>query len=98
MRRRAVDRRSAKPREPTVRLFVACYPPASVSKDLAHEAAALCARHDLPESRETPTEQIHLTLQFVGDTPVANLDAVRESVRRAASGLPAFELWPLRLI
>lgn len=98
MRRRAVDRRSAKPHEATVRLFVACYPPANVARELAREAAALCARLNLPDSRETPAEQIHLTLQFVGETPVSNLDGVRESVGRAASGLATFDLWPLRLV
>jgi 2'-5' RNA ligase len=98
MRRRAIDKRSAKPHEPTVRLFVAAYPPANVAKELAREASSLCARLNLPDSRETPNDQIHLTLQFVGETPVANLEGVRESVRRAASGLSPFDLWPLRII
>lgn len=81
-----------------MRLFVACYPPASVARELAREAAALCERRGLPDSRETALDQTHLTLQFVGDTAVGSLDGVRESVRRAASGLRAFELWPIRLI
>lgn len=98
MRRRAIDRRSGKAHEETVRLFVACYPPATVARELAREATALCERRGLPDSRETPADQVHLTLQFVGDTPLGALESVRESVRRAASGLGAFELWPIRLI
>lgn len=98
MRRRAIDRRSGKAHEETVRLFVACYPPATVARELAREAAALCERRGLPDSRETPADQVHLTLQFVGDTPLGALESVRESVRRAASGLGPFELWPIRLI
>lgn len=98
MRRRAIDRRSGKAHEETVRLFVACYPPASVARELSREAAALCERRGLPDSRETPPDQVHLTLQFVGDTPLGALESARESVRRAASGLRAFELWPIRLI
>lgn len=98
MRRRAIDRRSGKAHEETVRLFVACYPPATVSRELAREGAMLCERRALPDSRETPPEQTHLTLQFVGETPACAIEGVRESVRRAASGLRAFELWPIRLI
>lgn len=39
-----------------------------------------------------------MTLQFIGDTPAAEMDAVRESVERAAAGLSAFTLNLTRLI
>jgi 2'-5' RNA ligase len=39
-----------------------------------------------------PAEQVHLTLQFIGDTPAAEMDATIESVRRAAAGLSGFTL------
>ncbi len=57
------------------------------------------ARLNLPDrARLTPVEQTHLTLQFIGDTPAADLDATIESVQRAASGLRAFALNLQRLI
>jgi 2'-5' RNA ligase len=50
-------------------------------------------RLSLPyRARILPAEQVHLTLQFIGDTPAAEMDATAESVRRAAAGLPAFTL------
>lgn len=50
--------------------------------------------YTLPEHRETPAEQIHMTLQFIGDTPGSELDETIESVQRATAGLNAFELRP----
>ena len=49
---------------------------------------------DLGEHRTTPPEQAHLTLHFIGDTPVRDIDRTRESVLRACAGLPAFDLTP----
>lgn len=53
---------------------------------------------DLPAHRRTPPEQVHLTLQFIGDVLRKNLDATIESIDRASSGLKTFELSTLSLI
>lgn len=71
-----------KPRT-NLRLFVAVYPPPSIAETLI-ERLATC---ELPPHRLTPTEQIHLTLQFIGDMPSRRLDTTIESVDRAAAGL-----------
>ena len=77
-----------------LRLFVGVYPPPEV----AREMIAALNRLDLPDRRTTPLEQVHLTLQFVGDTPAADLERVIESVERAASGLTQPALTPEALI
>jgi len=77
------------------RLFVAAYPPHEIARAMIKSLRAI---HGLPDLRETPLEQIHLTLQFIGDVAVKDLDRTIESIERAASGLRAFDLKPLRLI
>lgn len=70
-----------------LRLFVALYPPSEV-------AAALLASlppQDVAPGRDTPPEQIHLTLHFIGDRSTRELPEVIESISRAASGLAAPE-------
>lgn len=77
-----------------LRLFVAAYPPISIAQKLADFAAGL----DLPAGRLTTPDQIHLTLQFIGETDVRQLEEVRESVRRSASGIEPFSLASGRLM
>jgi 2'-5' RNA ligase len=77
-----------------LRLFVAVHPPPDI-------AAAMLAALDalqLPAHRRTSVEQVHLTLQFIGDTPAGELEAVMESVRRSASGIRTLSLSSQRLI
>lgn len=76
------------------RLFVAAYPPEAV----VHGARLALDGLDLPEARATPLEQVHLTLQFIGDIDPRDVDEVRESVARSAAGIGAFELKPVRLV
>lgn len=77
-----------------VRLFVAAYPPRGVVERML----AAASRLELAAHRMTPAEQVHVTLCFIGDTPVREVEAVRESVARSVAGVPAFELTPRRLI
>jgi len=77
-----------------LRLFVAVYPPPATARVLLEVLAGL----DLPPHRLVPPEQVHLTLQFIGDTPTSKLAAVTETVRRAAGGLEGFPMTPQRLI
>ncbi|MEX2218973.1 MAG: RNA 2',3'-cyclic phosphodiesterase [Phycisphaerales bacterium] len=81
----------------TARLFVAVYPPEEV------RAACLGALRGLgpgldPAHRETPVEQVHLTLLFVGHVAEKEMGEVAESVERSAAGVGAFRLTPLRLV
>lgn len=77
-----------------LRLFVAAYPPLAVAGAMLDALGPL----RLPPHRVTRPDQLHLTLRFIGDTPASGLDAVIESVRRAAAGIGAFTLTPLRLV
>jgi 2'-5' RNA ligase len=83
----------ARPRD-NLRLFVGVYPPPEV----AGRMLAALGDLQLPPYRLTPVGQLHMTLQFIGDTPVKDLDATVESVDRSRAGLPPFELKPLRLM
>lgn len=78
----------------TLRLFVAAHPPPEVACALLEALAPL----GLPAHRAVPAAQIHLTLQFIGDTPAKRMAEVVESVERSCAGLEAFMLTPLRLI
>jgi 2'-5' RNA ligase len=80
--------------ETTLRLFVAVYPPAAD----AHAMLRAMRRLRPPPHRETPVEQVHLTLQFIGEVERRDLGDVIESVERSASGLEPFALRPERLI
>src|SRR5689334_14963030 len=75
-----------------LRLFVAAYPPSSVVEQLLGLVA------DVPGLRVTAPEQLHLTLQFIGDTLPRELEDVTESVRRAAAGLGTAAVSVQRLI
>lgn len=78
-----------------LRLFVAIYPP----PEFAGSALALLEGIDaLPPHRASPADQVHLTAQFIGETDPRRLDAVRESVARAASGLGPCAVYAERLI
>jgi 2'-5' RNA ligase len=66
-----------------VRLFVAAYPPVEVVKSLLDQLGAMKPKG----LKLSPPEHVHLTLQFIGDTELRDLEEVQESVLRAASGL-----------
>lgn len=71
-----------------LRLFVAAYPPEGLCRVLLEKARL----PDLMDARWTPPSQVHLTLQFIGDTEERDLPRVMESVDRACAGTPAFTL------
>ena len=72
----------------TLRLFVCLYPP----RDVAESLLSALAGQSLPEHRQVAAEQVHLTLHFIGEIDSRQLDEVRESVERSASGLECFSL------
>jgi RNA 2',3'-cyclic 3'-phosphodiesterase len=77
-----------------LRLFVAVYPTVEVARQLIETLQNI----ELPPHRVVPAEQVHITAQFIGDVPAADLDDTIESVRRSAAGLSSFLLKPQRLI
>ncbi len=81
----------------TLRLFVAVYP----SEESAREMLRALGRLDLPpvaRYRAAKAEQLHMTVQFIGDTDKPALPEVQESVERSAAGLPPFTLTPQKMI
>lgn len=77
-----------------LRLFVGIYPPHEICRLMLGALDEL----DLPAHRRTPPEQMHMTLQFIGDVLRKNLNATIESIERASSGLNTFELSTQSLI
>ncbi len=76
------------------RLFVAVYPPTEIARELV----AALSRLELPAYRAVPAQQVHMTLQFIGDTPAPPLDKTTESVERSPDGVMGFDLQPRLLI
>lgn len=79
----------------TFRLFVALVPDAPAATLLHDAAAAMAAR--LPPHRLIPSEQLHMTLAFIGDTRAKEVREVKESVDRSCAGLEPFTLTALRI-
>ena len=80
-----------------LRLFVAIYPPPDAARDMLRALAKL----DLPPDarhKVTRLDQLHMTVQFIGDVPGRDLDDVVESVERSAAGVTPFTLTPHRLV
>ncbi|MBC7773240.1 MAG: RNA 2',3'-cyclic phosphodiesterase [Pyrinomonadaceae bacterium] len=76
------------------RLFVAAYPP----PDVACRMIELLGRLDLPPHTVTSVEQIHMTLQFIGDTASRRMDEVTESVQRSTAGVARFAVEPASIL
>jgi 2'-5' RNA ligase len=70
-----------------VRLFVALYPPVELAALLVGRATALVGEAGLHDPRPVPAEKVHLTLLFLGDRGVREVESVRESVARSVAGL-----------
>jgi 2'-5' RNA ligase len=77
-----------------LRLFTAAYPPEA----WAVAASARLPELGLPAHRQVPVEQVHLTLLFIGRAAPGDLETIRTSIERSASGLPACTLSPRRFI
>ncbi len=75
-----------------VRLFVAAYPPPQTVVELL----GLLQPVALPPHQVA--SDMHLTVHFIGPVERRELPRIRETLERAASGLAAFEVTPIRLI
>jgi 2'-5' RNA ligase len=71
----------------SVRLFVAIVPPASVTEAIV--AYQLTLSRALPGDpvKWIPEGNLHLTIQFMGDTPTQKLTDATEAIRRAVAGV-----------
>lgn len=74
------------------RLFIAIEIPDSVRRLVRQHIDRL--RAALPEVRASWTREqnLHLTLKFLGNTPVAKAEELSRAVQRAAAKVPPFEL------
>lgn len=70
------------------RLFVAAYP----TRDWVERALVDISKRALPEHRLTPPEQVHLTVQFIGDVAAADVEEAGISLQRACAGIGPFRL------
>lgn len=76
--------------EDSYRLFVALDLPVAYRREIGRRAAAL--RRELPPARWVRPEAMHLTLAFLGDTPVARVDDLAGALGPAFATAPALEL------
>lgn len=70
-----------------MRLFVAI----PLAPDLAQRAATILPEA-LPGLRRVSTENLHVTLAFLGETPLERLPDVVAAAQDAAAGVPPFQL------
>jgi len=76
---------------------VGVYPPPALAAEMVAVAEELASRRAF-DGRLTSADQVHLTLQFIGDTPSTRVDDVVESVERSAAGLRSFAIVPCRMV
>ena len=74
------------------RLFVSLPVPANVRKAINEFARALDMQIPAEAVRWTPTEQIHLTLKFLGKVDSTAVPEVEEALKAATRGAAGFEL------
>ena len=77
--------------EAGARLFIAVTPPPEVVEALGHARRAL-ERRGLPRLRWVAPERLHLTLKFLGQTPVNRIDDVAVAMRESTAALVPIEL------
>lgn len=71
----------ARDREDKLRLFVGIDVPPNVAREIAAVQARVRER-SLLRGRYTDPANLHLTLKFLGETPTAEVDGIRERLRR----------------
>jgi RNA 2',3'-cyclic 3'-phosphodiesterase len=81
-----------KPPDESWRLFIAIELPSSVRRRVQDHINQL--REAVPEARASwiREENLHLTIRFLGDTPVTKVEALSQAIQRAAHQVSAFEL------
>ena len=76
----------------SLRTFIAIELPPDVRARVAQHIA--CLRHELPDARASWSREdnLHLTLKFLGNVSVADIQKVSNAVASAAKSAPSFEL------
>ena len=74
------------------RLFIAIELPSSLREALKDHIDRL--KESLPDTRASWSreENLHLTLKFLGDTPVSRVEALSRATERAANNISPFEI------
>ena len=74
------------------RVFIAIELPAGVRQKLKAHIGRL--RESVPEASASWSREdnLHLTLKFLGDTPVSRIESLSQATKRAASAVSSFEL------
>jgi len=75
-----------------LRAFIAIEIPPSLQEKLHREMESLRARLDRTFVRWVVPENIHLTLKFLGDTPITKLDALKEFLAAELARFQPFEI------
>lgn len=76
----------------TIRAFIAVELPPAAREELARVGHSLADSTTSGAVRWVRPEQIHLTIRFLGDTPVAQLPVIMAAIDAAAGDVPAFAL------
>jgi 2'-5' RNA ligase len=81
-----------KPPDESWRLFIAIELPSSVRRSVQDHINQL--RQAVPEARASwiREENLHLTIKFLGDTPVTKVEALSQAIQRTAHQVSPFEL------
>ena len=76
----------------TVRTFTAIELPSDLRARVAQHIA--CLRHELPDVRASWSREdnLHLTLKFLGNVPVADIPRVSDAVASATKSVSSFEV------
>lgn len=93
MTRRAVDR-NRRPNRRKLRLFCALHPTAEEASLLLDFLPNL---ESLPPHQPTASDQLHMTVLFIGDIAQQDLDEVKKSVERAAIAVQPVQWQPDRI-
>lgn len=75
-----------------IRAFIAIDLPAEISQGLQQVSTQLQQRLENVPVRWVPVENIHLTLKFLGDVSIANLEMLKEVLRTEVGNHRVFEV------
>lgn len=76
----------------TIRAFIAIELPAPLRQEIIKQTARLHQQLGEDLIRWVPPENMHLTLQFLGDVPINHLDFLKQALSQIADHSSAFDL------
>ncbi len=76
----------------SVRAFIAIPIPSRIQKQIYQETAPLRTQIDSHLVRWVQAKNIHLTLKFLGDTPIDKLDTLKELLAKEMAKIAPFEI------